>query len=117
MIEPGLTLNHDVLLLTHVTLKESQAAGRLRNQDSLCGQDVWKDKNIPPTPSTSQLREKNERKKKKAETRMNFLVSFPILKGGSSEIKSNEMRTEYYFPLSFYGWHSGCFLMQCGESC
>ena len=48
---------------------------------------------------------------------MNFLVGFPILKGGSSEIKSNEMRTEYYFPLSFYGWHSRCFLMQCGESC
>ena len=48
---------------------------------------------------------------------MNFLVGFPILKGGSSEIKSNEMRTEYYFPLSFYGWHSRCFLKQCGESC
>lgn len=50
MIEPGLTLNHDTLF-THVTLKgESQAAGRLEEPRFFCGQDVWKDKNIPPTP-------------------------------------------------------------------
>ena len=50
MIAPGLTLGHDVLLPTCVTLKESQAAGRLKNHDSICGQDVWKGKRVPPQP-------------------------------------------------------------------
>ena len=49
MIAPGLTLGHDVLLPTRVTLKESQAAGRLKNHDSICGQDVWKGKRVPPS--------------------------------------------------------------------
>lgn len=39
------------------------------------------------------------KEKKKAETRMNFLVGLPILKGGRSEIKRNEI-TEYFLHLA-----------------